>query len=419
MKRSIRPSSVFSGELTIPASKSHAQRVLACALISEERTRIHGLGDSDDEKAALSLLEQSVFPPSLKDGVLEVPKGSKLQFKDDELSFGESGLSSRMFTPILANGEQRLELNGRGSLQSRPMRLFDEVFPKLNVDFKSTNGTLPFSLNGPLIPCSIELDGSLSSQFITGFIYAYAGNQRTRKETLRILKPASVPYIELSLDVLREFGVNIEFDGHEVRFNGPYQFNDTELSIEGDWSSASFLLVAAAIFGSVRVNGLRKDSKQADIRLIQALLDFGAVVNWEGESLVVVKNEHRSFEFDATHCPDLFPPLAVLASYGSGVSRVSGVHRLFTKESNRAVTIVEELTKLGARIAVEEDAMIIQPRQNAVSFEVSSRHDHRIAMASAVFALGLNAAVNITDAEAVNKSFPEFYTYFEQLSLKS
>jgi 3-phosphoshikimate 1-carboxyvinyltransferase len=417
MIRSIRPISNYKGTLTIPASKSYAQRALACALLSDKRTLIHGLGDSDDERAALGLLEQSVCQPKFVQGVLEVPAGNKLDFKSAQLSFGESGLSSRMFTPILSNGEQELILNGKGSLTSRPMRLFDEVFPELKVKFSSDNGTLPFRIKGPMVPKTIELDGSLSSQFITGFIYAFAGNRGTTKERLRILNPASVPYIELSLDVLREFGVDIEFNDNEVQFNGPYDFRDTAILIEGDWSSASFLLVGAALFGSIQINGLRKESKQADISLLQALAQFGAEVSWEGDTLVVSKKDNKPFVFDATHCPDLFPPLAVLGSYASGISRVRGVHRLFSKESNRAVTIVEEFEKLGARIIIEDDTMVIYPRKEPVTYQVSSRHDHRIAMGCAIFALGLSSEVEIADAESVSKSFPEFYAYLEQLTV--
>jgi 3-phosphoshikimate 1-carboxyvinyltransferase len=268
-----------------------------------------------------------------------------------------------------------------------------------------------------MVPKTIELDGSLSSQFITGFIYAFAGNRGTTKERLRILNPASVPYIELSLDVLREFGVDIEFNDNEVQFNGPYDFRDTAILIEGDWSSASFLLVGAALFGSIQINGLRKESKQADISLLQALAQFGAEVSWEGDTLVVTKKDNKPFVFDATHCPDLFPPLAVLGSYGSGISRVRGVHRLFSKESNRAVTIVEELEKLGARIIIEDDTMVIYPRKEPLTYQVSSRHDHRIAMGCAIFALGLSSEVEIADAESVSKSFPEFYAYLEQLTV--
>lgn len=417
MNQRIRPHNRFEGEITIPASKSHAQRVLACALLSKESTSIHGLGNSDDELAALGLLQCSTLKPDRNGNTILVPEGDKLNFSSTDLSFGESGLSSRMFTPILANAGQKLSLHGKGSLTTRPMKLFDDVFSELNVSFSSNLGRLPFSILGPLIPKDIVLDGSLSSQFITGFIYAYAGSGSTRSETIKIMNPASIPYIELSLDVLRDFGVSIEFSGDEVHFNGPYHFQRTEITIEGDWSSASFLLVGAALFGSIRVNGLKKESKQADVGLISALKDFGATVIWEADTLSVTKNEFNSFQFDATHCPDLFPPLAVLGSFGRGISRIHGVHRLFSKESNRAVTIVEELAKLGGNIEIENDTMVIHPRKGMLMNSVSSRHDHRIAMACAIFALGLSSEVSITDADAVRKSFPDFFAYLDKLTV--
>ena len=133
--------------------------------------------------------------------------------------------------------------------------------------------------------------------------------------------------------------------------------------------------------------------------------------------MLISKNEFKSFEFDATHCPDLFPPLAVLGSFGTNMSSVHGVHRLFAKESNRAETIVQELTKLGAQIEIKGDAMLIYPRKKPIDYEVRSCHDHRIAMACAIFALGVDKSVTISDAEAVDKSFPDFYTYLDQLTM--
>lgn len=417
MKQIIHPVTHFSGFVAAPPSKSHAQRVLACALLSLERTLIHGLGQSEDEKAALSILERSVFKPSFRNNTIEVPAGNKLQFESSFLSFGESGLATRMFTPILANSSQELHLQGHGTLIARSMHLFDQVFPTLGADFTSKGGNLPFRIRGPIVPKNFDIDGSISSQFITGFLYSFAGNNLTRTEKINIFKPSSIPYIELSLNVLREFGVHISFNGHEIQFDGPYHFEESEITIEGDWSSAAFLLVSAALFGSIAIGGLKEKSNQADMRIVEVLGDYGAQISWKDGILSVSRNEFRSFNFDATHCPDLFPPLAVLASYGTSVSRISGLHRLFGKESNRVKTIVKELSKLGAKIEISGDTMVIYPRANPISFDVSSHHDHRIAMACAIFALGLTSAVTISHAEAINKSFPDFYKYLENLTV--
>jgi 3-phosphoshikimate 1-carboxyvinyltransferase len=416
MNKLIHPAARFEGNVLIPASKSYAQRVLACALLSDGKTVVKGLGHSDDELAALELLKASNARLEWEGDTLIISGKDKLKFQKGELSFGESGLSSRMFTPILATGSQPLVLTGHGSLSSRPMHIFDSVFSVLKVKFESNNGTLPFKLQGPLVPKSIELDGSLSSQFITGFMYAFAGNPLTRNERIRLKNPTSIPYIDLSIDVLSAFGISVIRDNEELIFSGPYHFRDTEVTIEGDWSSASFLLVAAAVFGSIRLRGLDPESKQSDVRVLDALKQFGAKVEWEGDDVIVSKSECGNFELDATHCPDLFPPLAVLGSYGNGISKIHGVHRLKSKESDRALTITEELGKLGGKVEIEGDTMIIYPKAKMIHSSVSSRKDHRIAMACTIFALGSEAPVLIEEAEAVSKSFPDFYNFIDELT---
>jgi 3-phosphoshikimate 1-carboxyvinyltransferase len=411
----INQTNKYSGEIKIPASKSYAQRAIACALISDERSIIHGLGASEDERSALNVLYQSKINPVYTEDTVCVPKGNKLNFNTTKIDFGESGLSSRMFTPILANCQQEFELIGNGSLVTRPMLFFEKVMADLNVSFKSDNGYLPFKMHGPLIPKTLHLDGSLSSQFITGFIYAFVGNSKTRNEKIHVKNAVSIPYIELSIKVLNDFGVCIDYVNETIHFNGPYDFKEAEIAIEGDWSSASFLLVGAALFGSVTIKGLQKDSKQADACILDVLSCFGATVKWMGTDLMVTKNNLNSFELDASNCPDLFPPLAVLGSYGSGVSRIYGVNRLFSKESNRAITIVNELNKLGAKIEIRNDMMLIYPRNEQQETTVSSCFDHRIAMACAIFALGLKSNVCITNAAVVKKSFPTFFSCLETL----
>ncbi|MCB0478589.1 MAG: 3-phosphoshikimate 1-carboxyvinyltransferase [Crocinitomicaceae bacterium] len=405
----LQPKKQVSGEITIPPSKSHAQRVLACALISENQTIIHNLGASNDEVAALNIVKSSNRKVEEKaDSIIISGKGD-FQIPEGKVDFHESGLSSRMFTPILATSSQELELVGSGSLPTRPMDIFDELLPRLGVDFRSEKGKLPFKVQGPMQPKNIEIDGSLSSQFITGFIYGFCGSKSLENQQMKLINPKSVPYIELSLDVLKEFGVNLKIENNTIQFNGPYKFQPTEIYIEGDWSSASFFLVAAAILGELTFTNMNPNSCQADIKMLVAIEDFGAQVSWKGSELMVQKDQSKGFEFDATDCPDLFPPLAVLASFADGESRIRGVKRLFAKESDRAATIQSELGKLGANIRVEDDTMIIHPAGQPKSFQVDSCNDHRIAMACAIYGLKLDQAIEISNAEAVNKSFPSFY----------
>ena len=275
--------------------------------------------------------------------------------------------------------------------------------------FDSNEAKLPFVLEGPIQPKDITIDGSLSSQFITGFIYGFVGSPTLGKHKITLNNPKSVPYIELSLDVLKSFGVDLKIENNEIQFNGPYQLNAAEIEIEGDWSSASFFLVAAALLGELTFLNMNPESCQADLKMLEAIQDFGAEVEWKDGQLMVRAKENHAFEFDATDCPDLFPPLAVLASFANGETKIKGVKRLFAKESDRAATIQSELGKLGANIRVEDDVMYINPGGEAKANEVDSCNDHRIAMACAIYGLKLNQQIEITNAEAVNKSFPSFY----------
>lgn len=414
MQVTIFPANQVKGSLNIPASKSYGQRVLACSFINKEKTTIFGLGNSDDEQGLFQLISESGAEIERIDGKMTV-KGVELNNQTElNLNFGESGLAARMMTPILANANFPIELNGQGSLLKRPMNQFDEILKKLAVNFDSNEGKLPFQILGPLIPRSIKIDGSLSSQFITGLILGYVASPFLKNETIEVLNPTSIPYIELTIDVLRKFGVELEFKNNKIQFYGPYQLKQTEIEIEGDWSSASFFLVAAAILGDITIHGLNIDSKQADRKILEALKDFGAEISIKN-GVRIVKKDFRAFNFDATHCPDLFPPLAVLASFGKGESKIKGVSRLIHKESNRAQTIQSELTKMGAKISIVDDEMRIQGIEKVNSAEINPHGDHRIAMACAIMALKANKPTSIQNSEVVNKSFPDFYDYLEKL----
>jgi len=414
MQKIIFPVNSINGSIKIPASKSHGQRVLACALINKNQTAIEGLGNSDDEQGLLQLISDTGAKIERNQGKLIVEGIEFSEISDLNLTCRESGLAARMITPVLANASSIIRLDGKASLLNRPMNQFDEVMNKLEINFQSNEGKLPFEIHGPLIPRNIEIDGSLSSQFITGLIFGYVASPFLRKERIVVKNPTSIPYIELTLDVLRCFGVELKFEENTIQFAGPYELTKTEIAIEGDWSSASFFLVAAAILGDITIHGLNLDSKQADIKILEALTDFGADIQLD-KGVRVVKKNSKAFTFNATNCPDLFPPLAVLASFANGESMIKGVSRLIHKESNRALTIHSELTKMGAKISIVGDEMLIQGIENVNSAEINPHGDHRIAMSCAIMALKADKPTAIQDSEVVNKSFPDFYNFLEKL----
>jgi 3-phosphoshikimate 1-carboxyvinyltransferase len=268
------------------------------------------------------------------------------------------------------------------------------------------------------VPADIEVDGSLSSQFLTGLLMAYAA-AGAKDVTISVRDLKSKPYIDLTLKVLHDFGwkvINEEhkrfiFPGVENLLNGVVNYR-----VEGDWSGAAFLLVAGAISLSkntspqvVTVTGLAPSSTQADKAVIQAMISAGTVMSIRDHEIEIRNSKLKAFHFDATECPDLFPPLVALASYCDGKSVISGAGRLTHKESNRALTLQQEFGKMGVQIDLQDDLMIIHGGGALHGAIVHSHHDHRIAMACTVAAIGAEGATTIQEADAVRKSYPDFY----------
>jgi 3-phosphoshikimate 1-carboxyvinyltransferase len=297
------------------------------------------------------------------------------------------------------------------------------VLPQLDVQISSNEGRLPIKLKGPLQPKNIEIDGSLSSQFLTGLLLAYAAVD-AKGITIKVDGLKSKPYIDLTLQVMESFMLKVP----ENRNYEAFYFEETPLAstsnfvdytVEGDWSGGAFLLVAGAIADSITVQGLDIASTQADKAILTALENSGAnLLISENEISVSPPNGGdggKAFQFDATDCPDLFPPLAALAAYCKGTSEIKGVHRLTHKESNRALTIQEELGKMKVKVELKDNVMLIEGTSTVKAATVHSHHDHRIAMMCAVLALKAEGETTIEEAGAINKSYPDFYTHLQQL----
>lgn len=413
MDITVRPSTV-TGVLSAPPSKSHSQRALAAALIRRGKTRIHNFGQSDDEQAALSVIQNlGASVRQIASGSLQIESSfPQVPTISQPIDCGESGLALRMFTPLSAILPFPVSLSGSGSLLTRPQDFFLEILPQLGVAVTMNNGVVPIRMTGPIVPRFLEVDGSLSSQFISGLLMAYSA-LNADDVGLKVKQLSSRAYVDLTLSVLRDFNLPCP----EIRAEDEFYFSKKifkageailDYEVEGDWSNAAFLLVAGAICGQITLTGLNLFSHQADRRILEALSDCGSVLSIRQESVTVQAAPLRPFHFDATHCPDLFPPLVALAAYCAGTSVIEGVHRLIHKESNRAATLQSEFKKLGLSVQIEQDKMIIHGG-SLTGAAVFSHHDHRVAMATAVAALGCKTPVTISAAEAVNKSYPDFF----------
>jgi 3-phosphoshikimate 1-carboxyvinyltransferase len=417
----IEPSSI-KGTIKAPTSKSSMQRACAAALLTPGATEIFNPGNSNDDLAALDVI-QKLGARVLKndDGSITI-NSAGIMPAAHEINCGESGLGIRMFTPIAALSSEEIIINGTGSLVTRPMDFFDEIFPKLGISIKSNNGKLPLVIKGPLVPQNIEVDGSLSSQFLTGLLMAF-GAAGAKDVSIKVNNLKSKPYIDLTLQVMKQFGWHVDNRNYEAFYFGNYSdqtsVTDEEwqgrYTVEGDWSGGAFLLVAGAIAGDIKVSGLDPGSTQADKAIVKALKDCGAkfIVN-EG-SIDVGPGSLKSFYFNATDCPDLFPPLVALAAFCKGTTTIEGVSRLAHKESNRSLSLQEEFGKMGVVIKLEEDKMMIHGGAGVKGANVTSHHDHRIAMACSVAALKASGATTIKDAEAINKSYPYFFDDIKSL----
>jgi 3-phosphoshikimate 1-carboxyvinyltransferase len=284
----------------------------------------------------------------------------------------------------------------------------------MNVEVKSTNGFLPIEVQGPLKGGTYTVDGSQSSQYISGLLMALP--LLNEPSELCVDNLASKPYVQMTLNTLENFGIQIQHDNFE-RFliAGKQEYIPCFYQVEGDWSAASYWLVAAALGAEITISGLSMTSLQADKKMLDALIVAGCNLHFSSDGISVKGNEKKAFQFDATHCPDLFPALVSFAAFCPGVSVISGVKRLKNKESDRGLSLKREFEKLGVLIELVDDEMRIHGVNSIDGNTVYSHNDHRIAMCLAIVGLFSRNGVMIENAEAVVKSYPDFWKDFESV----
>jgi 3-phosphoshikimate 1-carboxyvinyltransferase len=410
MYRIIYPSRI-NGTVNAPASKSMIQRVIAAGMLANGTTIIKNPTFCDDSIVALNIA-QSLGAVVKKNGNFVSICGGG-QVKNTELNCGESGLCIRMFTPIAASFNQKIILHAKGTLLNRPVFMLEEPLKKLGVECYTNSGLPPVSVKGPIKGGIVNIDGSISSQILTGFLFALPHSAADSIIIVNNLK--SKPYIDMTLSVLKNFGIEIENENYKIfKVNGNQKYKSYESFIEGDWSSASFFLVAGAISGRIEIQSIDINSTQADKAILIAIERAGAKIMLKNNSVLVNKNKLNAFKFDATDCPDLFPPLVVLASNCKGVTEIEGASRLRYKESNRAIVLKNEFLKIGIKIELNDDLMLVYGSKISGG-EFNSHNDHRIAMAGAIAAINAVNPIKIQNNECVAKSYPDFFDDFSNV----
>ena len=423
MKKQIYNSAIY-GTITAPPSKSITQRALAAALLKNEEVFLSNIGFSNDDISTAKIIQSlGAEIAYLEGGGMRISSQFNTQpievFKSKDLKIiqcGESGLATRMFASIVSILDQRIVLEGDSTLFKRQLNIPEEIFKSLNVKFGSRTGRAPLRIKGPLVPANIDIDCSTTSQFLTGLLFAFSFLD-AEDITINVKELKSKPYIDLTLDVMKEFNMKVPENRNYEQFyfskNGID--NDAEIAprinytVESDWSNAAMLMVLAATTGEVIIKGLKLDSFQGDKIILDILKQVGAHIEIGDGQILVRKDKLNAFQFNAEDYPDLFPPLVALAANCEGTSVIEGVERLKNKESNRSKCLQYEFGRLGIDIDLQDNKMLV--KGGVISGgKVKSHNDHRIAMALTIAGMNAISRVELGDAEAVDKSYPYFFS---------
>jgi 3-phosphoshikimate 1-carboxyvinyltransferase len=397
----------FQGQLIAPSSKSYLQRVLAIASIADSASEIRKVSWSMDSKTALKLSIKLGCSTRQSDETLWITPGKP---GPGGLVFDckESGLALHLFSCIAATLERPVKVTGSGTLLNRPIDTLIRILQSNGVKVESINGKLPMTVTGPLSGGELAVDGSFSSQIVSGLLIALP--LLPQDSILEISNPTSIPYIDMTIDIIEQFGVHISHDEFKTFYiQGNQHYEGIVYEVEGDWSAAANFLVAAAVSGEIAINGLNRKSRQGDRIILETLEKCGSQIKWEDGLLNIKKDKLIPFQTDATHCPDLFPPLVILAAACKGSSIIKGTQRLLFKESNRLNALKNLLKALGGSYTSAGNEFIVHGTGSLKGGIVDCHDDHRIAMAAAIAGAISTGNIEINEPEAVQKSYPAFF----------
>ena len=404
--------SQLRGSLDVPAGKSEAQRMVAMATLCEGVSHIYNFPDNKDSAAALRCARALGALVQVVDTECTIrgnPQESAQMIGDVVLDCGESGLASRLFACIAALYEKEIVVSGCGSLMSRPFDTLHSVFTSLKVDFSDDAGSLPLRIQGPIKSRDVIVDGSVSSQFVSGLLIALSAHRSTASVVVQSV--SSQPYIHLTVELLRQFGVHWRCDDSSVYVKTDGHLHAARLQVPGDWSAAATMMVAAVLCadGEIELRGLNRNSVHADSAVMHLLAAADVPVRWSPDAagVLVRKVKPKAFEFDFGDCPDLVPVAMVLAAASSGECKLLNTSRLRYKESNRAWVMQQELAKAGITVKVSENEIAVLPGIGRHA-QFSSHGDHRVAMAMSIFAMA-NAGGTVVEASCVDKSYANFF----------
>ena len=399
--------SVIRGTLTPPPSKSAAHRLLIAAALAGEG-RVRGLSLSADMEATLRAVRGLGVSVRLDgDAACFAPAPPSSSPSPLPVDCGESGSTLRFLIPLYAARGIPAVFTGHGRLPERPLGVYADCLPPHGVTLSAASG-LPLTVTGRLTGGDFALPGDVSSQFITGLLFALPLCREDSR--IRLTTPLeSAGYVDMTLQVLRQAGIRVEplEDGWFIPGSQTYRPLDT--AVESDWSQAAFLLAAGALGGEVTLTGLNPASAQGDREALSLFRRFGAAVEEAPGRIVCRKAPLHGIDIDAAQIPDLVPVLAVTAALADGVTHITGAARLRLKESDRLAAVADGIRRLGGRVEEGPDSLTITGVSRLAGGRAEGYNDHRIVMALSMAALGCEAPVTVTDAQSVAKSWPAIF----------
>lgn len=409
---------ILSGKIKAISSKSHAHRVLICAALSNEPTKISCNVLSKDITATVECLKNLGAGISINgDEILVTPKGFN---KKAEIDCGESGSTLRFLLPLVSALGIDTTINAHGRLPERPLSPLKEELEKKGVVFKTDN-EYPLHITGNLQSGEYELAGNVSSQFVSGLLFALPLLDGDSKISL-IPPVESKSYIDMTVATLRDFGILIEEAENTYIIKGNQKYiSPREITIDGDWSNSAFFLCAGALSkDGVTVSGLNINSTQGDKKILDILKRMGASVEINNDEITVKKNKLMGTMVNGGDIPDLVPIVSVMgAMCDKGVTHIVNASRLRLKESDRIATTEALLTKAGAAVSETDDGLVIWGENDLIGGRVDGANDHRIVMSAAILSCLCALPVDIVGAEAVEKSYPHFFEDFNRLGGKA
>lgn len=412
----ITPSSL-QGKISVPPSKSLCHRAIIAAGLASDTCNVENVVFSEDILATCNAM-RDLGVSVTKGKTNAIVNGKNFSNKtENNIDCSESGSTLRFLIPIALLTGSEFTFTGKGRLVTRPLTPYYKMFKEQDIKYSSNDG-LPLTVQGKLKAGEYKLPGNISSQFITGLLFALPllkGNSKIIVTT----ELESKAYIDLTIDVLSKFSVHIENLGcNEISIVGEQKYIAKDYRVEGDFSQAAFWIVAGILGGDIQCEDMNINSLQGDKVIVDIIAKMGGNISIEESKIKVAKSETRGVIIDASECPDLVPILAVLASLSKGTTEIINAARLRIKECDRLKAMATELTKLGGDVVETEDGLIIRGKENLEGGNVDSYNDHRIAMALSVASIRCKQPVIITDSACIKKSYPEFYNDFVMLGGK-